>query len=411
MELGTYMDIEGHEYVPKQLINNQRFHHTHVIGKTGMGKSTALKNWAIGDMLAGDGLAFFDLHGQDIDDLLSYIPMHRQDDVILFDAGDREYPVAFNPLSEIDTDDCAFAAETVVESFRAIWHYSWGPQLEEYLRYGTRALLDANGSLIGLKYLLTKPQYRDHVISKVRDPIVRDFWKYDFQEMLSQRDQQDKTQSLRNKIGVFLSDPLMRNILGQTKSTINPKKILKSGKILLIKIPQGTLGLEKARIFALLLLSSLHLASLARNDKPIPFHIYLDEAHHFQGATLAELLSGVRKFNVSLTLAHQYLDQMDREVKQALLGTVGTLVAFETGADDTRILLANYGHLLDSNALTLGKGRAQVFNGESYCVKLPEAPGAATCRVNKLINRCRNDNAVKRAVVEQKLNKFIRNLK
>lgn len=411
MELGHYNDIEGHQYVKKLLINEKRFHHTHVIGKTGMGKSSALKRWAIDDMIRGDGLAFFDLHGHDIDDLLDYVPPDRQHDVILLDLADKEYPVAFNILDGVPDEDKPLFAELIVDAFKSIWSYSWGPQLEEFLRYGTRALLDNDASLLGLKYLLTKPDFQKACMRNVKDSVVRDFWLHDFSELMSTRDQNEKTQSLRNKIGFFISDPTIRNVIGQLRSSFSLADVMAQNKILLIKLPQGSLGLEKSRVMALLLLSAIHLTALRRPPNSEPFHLFIDEAHHFQGDTLQELLSGVRKFNVSLTLAHQYLTQFDRPMRDALLGTVETLVAFQTGIDDARLLEQQFNERPTKLFNRTPQFHANVFNGEHFLIQLISTQQTLFSNRKKIVNRCRNDYASPRHAVEHRVNQFLRKLK
>lgn len=334
MKLGLDLQLPGTSKAHyKSVYNERRFNHSWYIGKTGQGKSTALINCAIQDILNGEGVAFFDPHGDAIDTILEHIP---PENVILFDPSDREYPIGFNPLHNVD--DVPFVASSVVDTFKAIWGHSWGPQLEQYLYNGIAALAEVpDGTLIGLKYLITSEKYRKRVMSFVTDPVIRGFWDMDFDELMPDREKRQNTLSTLNKIGALIADPKIRNVIGQPKSTINFQEVMDNEKCLLIRLPQGKLGIQKSAMLGALLMAQLHLTALNRTST-MPFHIYADEAHHFGTSTLEEMLSGIRKFHVSLVLAHQYIDQLTPSLQSALLGTVGTIVAFKIGINDAEVI-------------------------------------------------------------------------
>jgi hypothetical protein len=226
------------------------------------------------------------------------------------------------------------------------------PALEQFLFNGARAMMDVrDGTLFGLKFLLTSSHYRDRVVSHVRDPVIADFWKRDFAEHMPEREQRERTLSTLNKIGALIADPAIRNCIAQPRSKIDFRRILAEGKIFIASLPQGSLGIDKSALIGSLLLSQLQLAALSRDDERNPFHVYVDECHHFAAGTLAEMLSGIRKFGVSLTLSHQYLDQLPRKLRSALMGTVGTTIVFRIGVEDARLLEPEFRLNNDDDAL------------------------------------------------------------
>ena len=233
MRLGLYEKLSRTQYAHSvPIYNNVRFSHTWVLGKTGYGKSTALENWAIEDILNGDGVAFFDPHGDSIDSILLHIPPERRDAVVLFDLSDRNYPIGFNVLHGVSETDRPFVASSIVDTFKSIWADSWGPQLEQFLYNGVAALIEVpDGTLVGLKYLLTSARYRKQVLSFVSDRVIRDFWQTDFAIHMPEREQRQRTLSTLNKIGALISDPRVRNVIGQPVPTLKARMTVVSTKI------------------------------------------------------------------------------------------------------------------------------------------------------------------------------------
>ena len=411
MRLGLYEKLSRTQYAHYvSVYNNVRFSHTWVLGKTGYGKSTALENWAIEDILNGDGVAFFDPHGDSIDTILLHIPPERQNDVVLFDLSDRNYPIGLNVLHGVSEIDRPFVASSIVDTFKSIWADSWGPQLEQLLYNGVAALIEVpDGTLVGLKYLLTSARYRKEVLTFVTDSVIRDFWKTDFEIHMPEREQRQRTLSTLNKIGALISDPRVRNVIGQPVSTLRLSTILEQNQILLVKLPQGKLGIQKAALVGALLMGQLHLAGLARCSVK-PFHIYADEAHHFGTRSLEEMLSGIRKRHISLTLAHQYVDQLSPTLKSALLGTVGTVVAFRLGARDALELQSEF--LIPSNDYTLQSLRRYSSyarsDGEIWSLFMPDIDSRsfadAPMHIRSLSRKAYGNQ---RSQVEKRLNRFI----
>lgn len=339
MQLGLSRryDARAKRFVDEPVFNDRRFSHTWVIGKTGVGKSTAMIRWAVDDILSGEGVAFFDPHGDAVEEIMRHIPPRRREDVVYFNPS--EFAIGFNPLHTVPEERKAFVASSIVDTFKSVWGYADfpTPTLDQFLFNGTRALMDVpDGTLFGLKFLLTSPKYRARVISHVKDPTIADFWRTDFEQHMPDREKRERTLSTLNKIGALIADPAIRNCIAQPKDRLRLKEIVEQGKVLLVSLPQGQLGIEKSALIGSLILSQLHLAALTadKSKKRKPFHIYVDECHHFGASTLPEMLSGIRKFGVSLVVAHQYLDQLPDRLKSALLGTAGTIVAFRIGAKD-----------------------------------------------------------------------------
>jgi hypothetical protein len=415
MQLGLSkrFDAAAKQFVFAPVMNDRRFSHTWVIGKTGVGKSTALTRWAIDDILAGEGIAFFDPHGDAGDDIMRHIPRWRRKDVIYFNP--YELAIGFNIFDTVPEERKSFVASSVVDSFKSVWGYGdfATPTLDQFLYNGARAMMDMpDGTLLGLKFLLTSPSYRKRVISHIKDPTIADFWLTDFEEHMPEREQRERTLSTLNKIGALISDPAIRASIGQVKSRIDLRSILDTGKVLIVSLSQGQLGIEKAALVGSLIMSQLHLAALTRSVERRPFHVYVDECHHFGAGSLAEMLSGIRKFGVSLVLANQYLDQLPPKLKAALIGTTGTIVAFRVGALDVDLIEPEFQLTRDDYSLCeLEPYTTYVRSGlNTLHLTMPQVTAreypAAPLRLRNA-NRCKY--ALPRQYVEDKIARFISN--
>lgn len=315
--------------------------HTHIIGKTGTGKSTLTKQHVINDIIRGDGVLYLDPTGHDIDDILNYIPRSRRKDTILFDPSDYEYPLAWNPLEDIDTEHTPFAASAMLESFKDAWGYTSmvTPTLDQYLYTTIVALIEARETLVGIKFMLTNNDFRRDTLQRVSDPFIKDFFN-DYEAMTS-KERRDETRSTLNKIGLLLTDTRIRYVIGQRKSAFSMFDIL-SGKILLVRLPVGKLGMQKTAVLGSLMLSQFYQSALQR-PATIPFHVYIDRCDLFGQKTLIEMLSMGAKYNLSLTLSHQYLAQLSPELQTAILGNTATQIVFTVSNADAAELVAVHG--------------------------------------------------------------------
>lgn len=322
-----------------ELPDKHRFQHRTIIGKSGTGKSTLLRAMMLNDIARGDGLFYVDPHGEDADRLVEHVPSKRRTDVILFDPADDDNAAPINLLADVKPEWRPFVAASMVDTLKSLWGYDTlaTPVLDQYLYNAIAALIEMSGAtLIDIHFMLTSDQFRSQVLDHLTDPAILSFWQKEFEQM-NERERRETARSTLNKIGAFVADPRMRGVIGYPKSMIRLEEVLEQGKILIAKLPQGKLGLQKTRMLGSLLLARLHMAALARHKKK-PFHIYLDECHQFAPGTLAEMLSGIRKFNVSLTLCHQYIAQLTPQLRDAILGTVGTKIVFRVGLADAEAL-------------------------------------------------------------------------
>lgn len=315
-----------------------RRHHMYAIGKTGTGKTTLLETLVNQDVIAGRGLALLDPHGDLIDRVRNQIPDWRRRDLIDFDVPGSAAPVAFNPLDPVPADKRSLAASSLLESFKKLWPDSWGPRLEYILRNALFALVhQPEATLADILRLLEDKSYRHAAMTCVDNERLRDFWLREF-EQYSKSFRTEAIAPVQNKIGAFLADPRLQNILLHPKSAFDMRQVMDDGKILLVNLAKGRIGQDSAALLGSLIVSRMELAALSRADIPEAsrrdFQVYLDEFQLFATLSLADMMAELRKYRLNLTLAHQYLGQLDREIRDAVLGNVGTVVSFRVGAQD-----------------------------------------------------------------------------
>jgi hypothetical protein len=310
----------------------------YVIGATGTGKSTLLKTLISQDLWRGEGLALFDPHGDLAQEIVSLVPSSRRGDLIYLDVPDRSQVWHFNPLSGIPQERHALATAGMVEVFKKLWSEEWGPRLEHLLRNVVFTLLSTPGASLGdIPRLLADREWRRGVVSHVTNEEVRSFWREEY-ERYSPAFRAVVTAPLLNKVGAFLTDPVLKSILTGARSTFDLRAIMDEGKVLVVNLAKGKLGEGPASLLGSLLVSSIGLSAFGRADVPQEsrrdFYLYLDEFHTFATLSLANMLSELRKYRVALVLAHQYLSQLSPEVRDAVWGNAGTFIAFRVGALD-----------------------------------------------------------------------------
>ncbi|MEK9154553.1 MAG: type IV secretion system DNA-binding domain-containing protein [Patescibacteria group bacterium] len=321
---------------------DDRRRHVYIVGKTGVGKTTLLESLTIADIRAGRGLAVVDPHGEYAERMLEFIPENRIDDVIYFNPADLSNPIAFNPLESIDPEYRHLVASGIMGVFKKIWPDVWSARMEYILNNALVSLLEYPGAtLLGIMRMLSEKDYRAKVVENLKDPVVKAFWVNEFARY-TQRLETEAVAAIQNKVGQFVTNPMVRNIIGQPHSTIDMRKIMDEGKILIVNLSKGRIGEDNSALLGAMMITKLQLAAMSRVDTPMEkrrdFYLYVDEFQNFATESFADILSEARKYRLNLILAHQYIEQLSEEVQAAVFGNVGTLVCFRVGATDAEFL-------------------------------------------------------------------------
>jgi hypothetical protein len=323
-----------------------RLRHIYSIGKTGMGKSTMLENMAIQDIQNGEGMAFLDPHGKTADLLLDYVPEHRIKDVIYFAPFDIEHPIAFNVMEDVGPERRHLVVSGLMSAFEKLFgEESFSDRMQYILQNTILALLEYPGAtMLGINRMLSDKAYRNDVIANITDPSVKNYWTKEYAGY-TERFAAEAIPAIQNKIGQFTSNPLIRNIIGQPKSSFDIRKIMDEKKILIVNLSKGLVGENNANLLGSMIVTKMYLAAMSRADanpkelKKLPnFYLYVDEFQSFANKSFADILSEARKYKLSLNITHQYIEQMADEVRAAVFGNVGTMVAFRVGSFDAEIL-------------------------------------------------------------------------
>lgn len=325
--------------------SEDRAKHIYVIGKTGMGKSTLLENMAIQDIKNGEGLCVIDPHGSMAEKLLDFVPENRIEDVIYFAPFDLDNPVAFNVMEDVGKDNRHLIANGLMATFKKIWPDVWSGRMEYILGNTILALLEyPDSTLLGVNRMLSDKAYRDKVVDNVSDPTVKAFWVDEFAKY-NERYMQEAGDSIKNKIGQFTGNPLIRNIIGQPKSSFDVREVMDKKKILIINLSKGRVGEINANLLGGMIITKVYLSAMSRANlleseiRKLPsFFFYVDEFQSFVNDSFADILSEARKYKLSLTIAHQYVDQMPETVRNAVFGNVGTTITFRVGPFDAEVL-------------------------------------------------------------------------
>jgi len=339
---------------------DDRRRHMYLIGKTGMGKSTILENMIIEDIRNGYGVAIVDPHGDLAEKVVEYIPTNRVNDVIYFNPADVKYPIAFNVVEHVDSHQRHLVASGLIGVFQKLWADSWGPRLEYILRNAILAVLDYPGAtLLAVTRMLSDKSFRNKVIEKIEDPVVKAFWVTEFAGY-NDRFASEAVSPIQNKVGQFLSSSLIRNIVGQVKSTIDMRKIMDEGKILILNLSKGRIGEDNSALLGAMMITKIQLAAMSRVDvlerERRDFYLYVDEFQNFTSDSFANILSEARKYRLNLILAHQYIEQLGENVKFAVFGNVGTFILFRVGAADAEALVPEFSPVFtDEDILNLPK--------------------------------------------------------
>ena len=323
-----------------------RRQHVYVIGKTGTGKTTLIKNMVLQDIRAGRGIGIIDPHGEFVEEVLAQIPVERTNDVVYFNPVDSEYPIGFNVLEVPDPKYKHLVVSDLLGIFTKIWANVWSARMEYILQNCIMALLDTPGTtLLGVPRLLVDKDYRQKIISNVKDPVVRSFWVHEYEQW---RDQfrNEAIVPIQNKVNQFLNTQFIRNIVGQPKSTLNIPEIMNEGKVLLVNVSKGRIGEDNSQLLGAMVITKIQLAAMERVRVPEEdrrdFYLYVDEFQNFATDSFASILSEARKYRLNIIIAHQYVGQLvtdiSTKVRDAVFGNVGTMIAFRVGAADGEYL-------------------------------------------------------------------------
>lgn len=353
--------------VPFGIKPKDRDRHVYVIGKTGMGKSTLLENMAVQDIQNGHGLAFIDPHGKTADLLLEYVPKERIKDVIYFAPFDTDHPISFNVMEDVGPGKRHLVANGLMSAFKKIWVDAWSARMEYILSNILLALLEyPDSTLVGVNRMLADKEYRKKVVENIKDPSVKSFWVDEFAKY-GEKYMQEAGAAIQNKIGQFISNPLVRNIIGQPKSSFDIRDVMDNKKILIINLSKGRVGETNANLIGSMIITKIYLGALSRADvsetklKSLPpFYLFVDEFQSFANESFADILSEARKYKLSLTIAHQYVEQMAEEVRAAVFGNVGTMIAFRVGAFDAELLEKEFAPIFTAEDV-VNLGFAQIY--------------------------------------------------
>jgi CxxC-x17-CxxC domain-containing protein len=395
---------------------DDRRRHMYLIGKTGMGKSTIQENMIIEDIRAGRGVAVVDPHGDLAEKIIEFIPSDRINDVIYVNPADMEYPIAFNVVEQVEPHLRHLVASGLIGVFKKLWADSWGPRLEYILRNSILAVLDYPGStLLAITRMLSDKVFRKKVIAKIQDPVVKAFWVNEFAGY-ADKFASEAVSPIQNKVGQFLSSSLIRNIVGQVKSSIDMRKVMDENKILILNLSKGRIGEDNSSLLGSMMITKIQMAAMSRVDilenERKDFYLYIDEFQNFTTDSFANILSEARKYRLNLIMANQYIEQLGDVVRAAVFGNVGTLVLFRVGAADAEELVKEFAPTFtEEDIVNLPKYEIYLklmidgISSDPFSARglPPLSEDEKTHNVEKVIKVSRERYARERKVVEEKI--------
>ena len=402
------------------MYRSDRSRHVYIIGQTGTGKSGLLELFALSDIFHNAGYAIIDPHGDFAVDNMRFIPESRVQDVVYFNPADTAFPLGFNPMEVYDPSQRNNISSEIIGVLKRMFGDSWGPRLEYILRYSLLALLEYPGStLLDITRLLTDKRFRETVLRHVTDTVVLNFWRVEFASW-TERYIAEAVPPILNKVGAFVANPIIRNIIGQSKSTFNIREIMDQGKILIVNLSKGLIGEDNAAILGSFIVTKIQLAAMSRSDIPRiedrrPFYLYVDEFQNFATDSFAVILSEARKYGLNLTVANQYVSQMTESVRDAVFGNVGTMIAMRVSAEDSPLLAKQYEPQFEPTDLLNMSNRHLIVNmviaGEktqpfsATTLNLPSSTEGDF--IPQIIEHTRTNYARPRAEIEGEINKNI----
>lgn len=401
------------------MLRYDRSRHVYIIGQTGAGKSGLLELFALSDIFHNQGYAIIDPHGDFAINNMKFIPGSRLNDVIYFNPADTAYPLGFNPLEVTNPNQKTNISSEVIGVLKRMFGDSWGPRLEYILRYTILALLDRpEATMLDITRMLTDKEFRKETLGYCRDTVVLQFWNVEFASW-NDKFVAEAIAPVLNKVGAFTANPIIRNIIGQPKSTFNIRQIMDEGKILIVNLSKGLIGEDNAAILGSFLVTKIQLAAMSRSDIPDvrdrrPFYLYVDEFQNFATDSFATILSEARKYGLNLTVANQYISQMSETVRDAVFGNVGTMISFRVSADDAPILAKQFEPNFESIDLLQMHNRNFVINmvigGEktpAFSARSLELPPSQADNTPHIIEHSRRMYSKSREDVEREISDII----
>lgn len=401
------------------MLRYDRSRHIYIIGQTGAGKSGTLELLALSDIFHGQGYAIIDPHGDFAINNMRFIPGTRLQDVVYFNPADTEHPLGFNPLEVTNPAQKTNISSEVIGVLKRMFGDSWGPRLEYILRYTILALLDRpETTMLDITRMLTDKKFRKETLSYCKDTVVLQFWNVEFASW-TDKFQAEAIAPVLNKVGAFTANPVIRNIIGQPRSTFNIRRIMDEGKILIVNLSKGLIGEDNAGILGSFLVTKIQLAAMSRSDIPDvkdrrPFYLYVDEFQNFATDSFATILSEARKYGLNLTVANQYISQMSEEVRNAVFGNVGTMISFRVSADDSPILAKQFEPQFEPNDLLQMHNRNfiinMVINGEkapAFSARTLNLPTTQSDNTRMIIEHTRAHYSRPRADIEMEISNQI----
>ena len=401
------------------MLRRDRSRHIYIIGQTGAGKSGLLELFALSDVFYNQGYCIIDPHGDFAVNNLRFVPASRVKDVIYFNPADTQFPVGFNPLEVSDASKKPNVCSEVIGVLKRMFGDSWGPRLEHILRYTLLALLDRpETTLLDISRLLTDKEFRKETLDYCTDVTVLQFWKHEFGQW-NDKQINESIAPVLNKVGAFTANPIIRNIIGQPKSTFNVRQIMDEGKILVVNLSKGLIGEDNAGILGAFLVTKIQLAAMSRSDIPEvenrrPFYLYVDEFQNFATDSFAVILSEARKYGLNLTVANQYISQMTENVRNAVFGNVGTTISFRVSADDAPILSKQFAPVFDESDLIQMNNRhfviSMIIGGEkvpAFSATTLNIPHSPHDNFDQIIAHSREYYSHPRAEIERQIRETI----
>jgi Type IV secretion-system coupling protein DNA-binding domain len=405
------------------ILQDDRRRHMYILGKSGMGKSTLLENMILQDIYNGHGVCFLDPHGDSASYILDRIPSFRQNDVIYVNPSDTDFPIGLNMLENNRGEEAFLIASGMMAVFSRIWAGMWSSRMEYILNNTLLALLETPGNtLLAVVRLLTDNDFRKKIVGNVTDPLVKNFWNKEFAGF-NDKYRTEAIAPILNKIGQFFSTDLVRNILGQAKSTIDMRDIMDNRKIFIVNLSKGRLGEDNSNLLGSLIVTKLQLAAMGRVDMPesvrADFYLYVDEFQNFTSDSFATILSEARKYRLNLILAHQYISQLtesgNEKIRNAIFGNVGTMVSFRVGSDDGAVLEKEFEPVFQSQQLINLNARQVALKmsiGGKPCMPfiastLPPIFADLGGRMETVVAISRERNTRPKAEVKEKINRWL----